>query len=58
METPEIITVKDIAKMLGLHPGHVRDRMVQAPTFPAPIPFCNRPKKWIAEDVIRWLKRQ
>lgn len=52
----DLITVKDIAQMTGMHVGTVRDRLVHKPTFPKPVPFCSRPKKWIKERVESWLR--
>ena len=51
----ELCTIKDIASMLGLSASHVRDRLVHHPKFPAPIPHCTKPKKWLADDVKDWL---
>ena len=51
----DTLDIKGIAKVLNLHPKHVRDRLVHRPGFPAPVLDGGRySRQWLKDEVIAW----
>lgn len=57
--TEDLIDTADIAEMVGLERGYVRDRITKRPDFPAPtLRLSRKTVRWSRQDVERWLEAQ
>lgn len=55
----DLITTEEIAKLTGLSPRHVRERVVHTADFPRPaIQLSRKTRRWDRNDVAAWLDRQ
>lgn len=54
----QLITIREIAKLLQFSAGHVRDRVVKRPGFPCPAICEARVRRWRLDAVERWILRQ
>lgn len=54
----ELWSAAQIAAHLGLNVGHVRDRLVHRPDFPAPAIESRRARRWRREAIERWVAEQ
>jgi predicted DNA-binding transcriptional regulator AlpA len=53
-----LLTIPDLALMLGCSVAHARDRVVHKPGFPPPIPGLPRMRRWVEDDVIRFFRAE
>lgn len=56
---PQLWTAAQIAEWMQLHEKTVRDRVVTAPTFPAPARPCGDTgeRRWFDDEVIEWMRK-
>lgn len=54
-----LVAVADIAKLLGLSPRHVRERLVNKAGFPRPrIVLSTKTRRWDMDDIQTWVEQQ
>lgn len=57
MNTNNLMTTDDIAKLVGVTRATATNRIVKRPGFPAPvINLSQRTKRWSTDDVLKYLK--
>jgi predicted DNA-binding transcriptional regulator AlpA len=50
---------KEIAKMMGISPRTMRDRVEPRPDFPKPaLKLSRKTVRWDESDVLKWIHRQ
>lgn len=55
----DLIDTSDIAEMVGLERGYVRDRITKLPDFPSPaLKLSRKTVRWDRQDVVRWIEAQ
>lgn len=55
----DLMTLDDIADLIGLPRPYVRDKLVKNPEFPPPaIRLSQRIRKWDRSSVRAWMDRQ
>lgn len=55
----DLIGTKEIAAMLGITQGWVRENINKRPDFPAPvINVSQRIRKWSRAEVIKWMTKK
>mgnify|MGYP006426814183 FL=1 len=54
MKQPDLMTTKDIASMLKLSVGHVRDRITKGKNFPNAFRIGNK-LRWNRPDILNWI---
>lgn len=55
----EYLSTQELAKLLGMSPTYVRDRLVKRPDFPRPaLSLSQKLRRWNSIDVGNWIIQQ
>ncbi|HCQ47509.1 MAG TPA: hypothetical protein DIW53_12315 [Achromobacter sp.] len=57
MNTPDLIGLKDVAAVLGMHPEHVRARLMRRADFPRPLRLGGA-LRFERSEIYEWITAQ
>jgi predicted DNA-binding transcriptional regulator AlpA len=54
----ELIRANEVAKILGLKPRYVAEKLVHNPDFPVAYRILGGSRKWNKDEILNWLETQ